>query len=73
MSPVQAVPVRVLAGMTLRYVFGQDKLERGQKLDEAGLVLRLIFALVPVYARSECGLFVRKRLLRRVLFQLNGY
>ena len=29
-----------------------------------GLVLRLVFALVSVYARSECGLVVRESMLR---------
>ena len=36
LSPDRAVPARALAGIVLRYVLGQDKLEREQQFDEAG-------------------------------------
>ena len=36
LSPDRAVPARALAGIVLRYVLGQDKLEREQKFEEAG-------------------------------------
>ena len=64
LSPDRAVPARALAGIVLVMFLGKINCSVSKNSTKQGLVLRLVFAVVPVYARSECGLVLRESMPR---------